>query len=317
MRILLTGATGFVGGALFECLQQIPETSVRAVLRRRDDSPTDIDSIQIPDISAETDWRIALSEVDCVIHAAARVHVMQDTAESPLVEFRRVNVGGTLNLARQAASLGVKRFVFVSSVKVNGEGTMPGKPFYADDPSSPLDPYAISKYEAETGLRKIERETGMEVVILRPPLVYGPGVKANFLRLMDLAQKGLPLPLGLVSNRRSVVFVGNLVSAIMVCLKHPGAAGETFLVSDGGDVSTPDLIRKVASAMGRKATFLPVPLGLLRALGSLLGKRAEIERLSSSLCVDSVKIRKVLDWQAPYTLDQGIQETVDWYLGQG
>lgn len=315
MIVLVTGASGFVGSALMSSLSAHPDVVPRAAVRCENRKLSSmVDTVQVGSLSSDTDWCAALQGVDAVVHTAARVHVMQDTAESPLLEFRRVNVDGTLNLAQQAAHSGVKRFIFVSSIKVNGESTQSDKFFYADDSPAPMDPYGISKREAEEGLRKIESETGMEVVILRPPLVYGPGVKANFLKLLNLAQRGIPLPFGSIENRRSMVYVGNLVSAIMLCVKHPKAAGETFLVSDGADVSTAELVRKMTSAMGRKATLLSIPSVILKAMGLLTGKRSVIERLTGSLCVDSSKIREMLDWQPPYTLEQGIQETVDWYL---
>jgi len=265
----------------------------------------------VGNIGSETDWSDALSGIEGIVHLAARVHVMHESAADPLAAYREVNVAGTERLVRQAAEAGVKRLVYISSVKVYGEEN--AVPYSEEDTLSFQDAYGISKYEAEEVLKKVGAETDLDIMILRPPLVYGPGVKANFLRLLKLIHKGIPLPLGLVRNRRSMVYLGNLVSAIMTCLEHPRATGETFLVSDGEDISTADLVRKIASAMGRRATLLPVPLVILKALGSLAGKRAEIDRLTGSLCVDSSKICELLDWQAPYTFEQGIQETVDWY----
>jgi len=318
MKVLVTGATGFVGGAFVARTASDSPFSIRAALRSGTKfKVSGTETVIVKGLTATADWYEALNGCDAVVHAAARVHIMQDTSADPLVEFRRVNVQGTLNLARQAAEAGVKRFVFVSSVKVNGEGTLPGQPYTADDLPSSVDPYGISKYEAENALLQLMADTGMEVVIIRLPLVYGPGVKANFLKLLKLTQKGYPLPLGGVNNSRSMLYVGNLVNAIMSSLEHPKAAGEIFLVSDGEDVSTAELVRKLASAMGRKAILLPIPLTMLKFVFSRMGKRAEIDRLTGSLCLDSSKIQQVLNWQPPYTLEQGIQETVDWYLGRG
>jgi nucleoside-diphosphate-sugar epimerase len=313
MNILITGANGFIGRALCDKLIA-DEYQVRGAVRGATQMtvlPSGVEGVMVGDIGPETDWSEALSGIDDIVHLAARVHVMRESVADPLAAFRQVNVEGTKRLARQASEAGVKRLVYISSVKVHGEEN--DIPYSEEDTSSFQDPYGVSKYEAEEVLKKVAAETGLEIVILRPPLVYGPGVKANFLRLLKLIHKRIPLPLGLVHNRRSMVYLGNLVSAIMICLKHPRAAGETFLVSDGKDISTADLVRKMASVMGHRATLLPVPLVMLKALGSLTGERAEIDRLTSSLRVDSSKIRELLDWQAPYTFEHGIQETVDWY----
>ncbi|MBA2880020.1 nucleoside-diphosphate-sugar epimerase [Desulfosalsimonas propionicica] len=305
VKLFITGATGFIGRRLCEV---IPEKgfAVRPALRRA----LDTDGIVVGDLGPATDWSAGLNGVDAVVHLAARVHVMVDKAGDPLAEFRRVNVAGTLNLARQAAGAGVKRLVFLSSVKVNGEATEFGRPFTVQDAPAPQDPYAISKFEAEQGLRQVEKETGLEVVIIRPPLVYGPGVKANFLRLMQAVQKGLPLPLGLVRNRRSMVALDNLVDLIGVCLEHPAAGGQTFLVSDGEDLSTPELIRRLAQAMGKKARLLPVPPALLRLGGSVIGKRAEVERLIGSLQVDIGHTCEKLGWRPVISVDEAIRRCV-------
>ena len=243
-----------------------------------------------------------------VVHLAARVHVMRDEASDPLAKFREVNTEGTLNLARQAAQAGVKRFVFVSSIKVNGEGR--DAAYRETDSPAPEDTYAISKWEAEQGLQQISQETGLEVVILRPPLVYGPGVKANFRRLLDTVARGWPLPLGAIRNRRSLLYLGNFVDAIRVCVEHPAAAGKTFLVDDGQPVSTPDLIRAVAHAMGRPARLLAVPVDALEFAGALLGKQAAVARLTGSLWVDSSLIRTRLGWTPPYSMAAGLAATV-------
>lgn len=258
-----------------------------------------------------TDWNLALKGVQAVVHCAARVHVMQDDATDPLQAYREVNVNGTLNLARQAAQAGVRRFVFVSSIKVNGEATQPGQPFTADDVPLPLDPYGVSKFEAEVGLRDIESQTGMEVVIVRPPLVYGPGVKANFASMMRWVARGIPLPLAAIHNARSMVALDNLVDLLLTCLKHPAAAGQTFLVSDGEDVSTTELLRRTAQAMGKRALLLPVPASVLEIGATLLGKRAVAQRLCGSLQVDIAKTRRLLDWTPPLTLDQGLKKAVE------
>jgi UDP-glucose 4-epimerase len=264
--------------------------------------------VVIGDINSVTDWAAALAGCDAVVHLAARVHVMHDTAEDPLALYRATNTDATLNLARQAAQAGVKRFVFVSTIKVNGEGR--DAPYRETDAAAPGDAYAISKWEAEQGLQRIAQETGLEVVILRPPLVYGPGVKANFRRLLDTVARGRPLPLGAIHNKRSLLYLGNFVDAIRACIEHPAAAGQTFLLDDGRPVSTPELIRAVARAMGKPARLLPVPVGVLEFTGALLGKRAAVARLTGSLHVDSSAIRSRLDWTPPYSMEAGLAATV-------
>lgn len=318
MKVLVTGVTGFIGGAFLAKTSADCHFSLRAALRTNVPLPTPgIECVRVQGLTATADWSKALQGCDAVVHAAARVHIMHDASSDPLAAFRMINVQGTLKLARQAAAARVKRFIFISSIKVNGESTPSGHSFTADDPPAPLDPYGVSKYEAENVLREVMKKTGMEVVIVRPPLVYGPGVKANFFKLLQLIDKRVPLPLGSVNNRRSMVSLTNLVSAITLCIEHPKAGGETFLVSDGEDLSTPELINKLASAMGRKALLLPIPPTLLKNMFSLAGKGAECKRLTDSLCVDSSKLHNILDWRPPATVDQGIQETVDWYLTHG
>jgi len=242
-----------------------------------------------------------------VIHAAARVHVMSDSENDPLAAFREINVKGSLDLARQAAAAGVKRFIFISSIKVNGERTSKGQPFNSHDAASPEDFYGISKHEAEQGLRALAAETGMEVVIIRPPLVYGPGVKGNFASMIKLVGKGLPLPLGAVHNKRSLVALDNLVDLIITCIDHPGAANETFLVSDGEDLSTTQLLQGVAEAMGKPSRLIPVPASLLQFGTTLLGKKAVAQRLLGSLQVDISHAQKCLNWTPPLTVKQGLQ----------
>ena len=309
--LMVTGASGFIGQELCEELIR-RQHSVKTIVR--DESKIkDIRYLnaKVADIGPETNWVSALQDIDVVVHLAARVHIMKDKAFDPLEAFRKVNTAGTLNLARQAAAAGVKRFVFVSTIKVNGDVTMPGRPFRADDVPVPLDPYAVSKLEAEQSLRELEAQTGMEVVIVRPPLVYGPGVGANFASMMRWVARGVPLPLGAINNSRSLVALGNLVDLLVTCLKHPAAAGQTFLVSDGEDVSTSELLSRTAQAMDRKVMLLPIPTFLLEAGAALLGKRTVAQRLCGSLQVDIEKTRYLLDWNPPYTLNQGLKRTVE------
>jgi nucleoside-diphosphate-sugar epimerase len=273
--------------------------------------PESVRAVQVGNQSSTTDWSDALQGVDAVVHCAARVHVMHDGATDPLAAYRLVNVEGTLNLARKAAATGVRRFVFVSSIKVNGEATQLGHPFNADEAPAPLDPYGVSKFEAERVLRALEAETGMEVVIVRPPLVYGPGVKANFASMVRWVERGVPLPLGAIHNARSMVALDNLVDLLMLCIKHPAAAGQTFLVSDGEDVSTTELLRRTAQAMGKKPLLVPVPAAVLELGAALLGKRAVAQRLCGSLQVDIEKTRNLLNWTPPLTLDQGLRKAVE------
>ena len=310
--VLVTGASGFVGKTLCEELfkNNIP---VAAVKRTSSAS----ESIAVGEIDGATDWTIALRQCGVVVHLAARVHVMHDAARDPLVEYRRTNVAGTLNLARQAAAVGVHRFVFISSVKVNGEATMSGHAFTADDFPAPQDPYGISKMEAELGLRQLALDTGMEVVIIRPPLVYGPGVKANFAALMRAVQRGWFLPLGAVHNQRSLVALGNLVDFIITCTAHPAAANQTFLVSDGQDLSITTLVRGMAQAMGVPTRLLPVPVPLLRMAARMLGKADAIDRLCGSLQVDISKARNLLGWVPPVSVAEGLRKAVSGNIGVG
>ncbi|WP_070886308.1 UDP-glucose 4-epimerase family protein [Pseudomonas argentinensis] len=310
MRVLLTGATGFVGRGLLKRLSTQGGLQLRAAVRRQESAfPESVTVVQVADLRGDTDWRQALEGVEAVIHSAARVHVMDDQAKDPLAEFRAVNVAGTLNLARQAVSAGVKRFVFISSIKVNGEGTASGKPYTADDTPMPVDPYGISKLEAEQGLQALSQETGMEVVIIRPVLVYGPGVKANFRSMMSWLRKGIPLPLGATGNKRSLVAVDNLVDLIATCIDHPAAANQTFLVSDGEDLSTTQLLQRMGKALGRPARLLPVPASLLQAGAAMLGKRAIAQRLCGSLQVDIGKTRELLGWAPPVSVDDALRKT--------
>ena len=285
-----------------------------------------IQNVVVGDIGSDTDWSAALTGVDCVIHCAARAHVTNETEADALAAYRAVNVEGTRRLAEQAAAAGVRRLVFLSSVKVDGESTdgLPG-PFRSGSPRGYAprddgklqDPYGISKREAEDALWEISTKTGLEVVVIRPPLVYGPGAKGNLARLLKLVRSGVPLPLGAVQNKRSLIGLDNLVDLLIRCVDHPAAAGQTFLVSDGEDLSTPDLLRHMAAAMGRSARLFPVPVSLLRLAGSALGKRAEIDRLVGSLQIDSSHTRQVLGWAPPVSVQEGIRRMVVGSSGVG
>ncbi|MCX7098533.1 MAG: SDR family oxidoreductase [Methylococcales bacterium] len=315
MKILVTGANGFVGRALCTAALQA-DFQVLAALRSAHQLTDGVSSCLIGDISPLTDWQTALAGCDVVVHLAARVHVMADTALDPLAEFRRINVDATLNLAQQAAKAGVKRFVFISSIKVNGEATKPGQPFTADDMPAPIDAYGISKHEAETALRLLAETSGMAVAIIRPPLVYGPGVKANFLSMMRGLHRGLPLPLGSINNKRSLVALDNLVALIITCIQHPAAANQTFLVSDGEDLSTSELLRRMAMALGKTAKLLPCPPWLLLSAAKILGKSAVAQRLCGSLQVDITKTCTLLDWHPPLSVDEGLRLTALAYLNK-
>lgn len=301
--ILITGAGGFVGTSLVSEMAR-RRMPYRAVTRRRGQS-----SIVIPDIDGRTDWTAALEDVDVVIHLASRAHVTRDTAPVAEAQIQCTNVDATLNLARQAARAGAKRFVFISSIKVNGETTSRGRPFTAADRPNPQNPYAQSKLDAELGLFAIARATGLEVTVIRPPLVYGPGVKANFGTMMEWIDRGIPLPLGAVGNKRSFVYVGNLVDLIVVAARHPGAAGEVFVVSDGEDMSTTELFRRLARALGRQCWVLPVPASLLKLAATLLGRRDVANRLIDSLQVDFTRTREILGWTPRICVDDGLEQT--------
>lgn len=304
--ILVTGASGFVGGQLMTRLADQPSVAVWGAVRAERESGHS-GFVSVGEINGDTDWSEALPGQRVIVHTAARAHIMDDKAADPLTEFRKVNVAGTLNLARQAASAGVERFVFLSSIKVNGEQTRPGQRFNPDDQPAPEDPYGMSKWEAELGLRKVAQESGMEVVIIRPPLVYGPGVKGNFASMQRLVARGLPLPLGAIHNKRSLVALDNLIDLIITCVDHPAAANQVFLVSDGEDLSTSELLRRVGSAMGRPARLLPVPSALMYLGATILGKKAIAQRLLGSLQVDITKARDLLDWDPPISVDEGLR----------
>lgn len=312
-RVLVTGASGFVGQLLCEeMLRQ--KLQIVASVNSRCSFPFGVDLVAVGAISGKTNWTDTLHDVNAVIHLAARVHVMHDADIDPLAKFRAVNVDGTLNLARQAAEAGVRRFIFLSSIKVNGEQTLPGKQFTEIDKAAPQDAYAISKWEAEQGLLEIAQKSRMEMVVIRPPLVYGPGVKANFLTMMRWLNKGVPLPLGAIHNQRSLVALDNLVDLIITCLDHPAAANQVFLAGDGEDLSTPELLRRLGLAMGKPARLLPVPVALLQAGAALLGRRDMAQRLCESLQVDISKARNLLGWNPPISVDEGLRRTAQSYL---
>jgi len=309
MRILVTGANGLVGRHLCLTLCQQQHAVVAAV--RAVDCGNDglLQTVSITDIDADSDWSAALQKVDVVVHLAARVHVMTDASCDPLAAYRQVNVAGTLNLARQATQAGVKRFIFISSVKVNGEYTEIGRPFTEENVANPQDAYGQSKLEAEQGLLLLAKQTAMEMVIIRPPLVYGAGVKANFSRMLLAVRLGIPLPLGAIHNKRSFVYVGNLVSLILRCLDHPSAVSQVFLVSDGLDLPTTELLKECAVALGVKSRLWPLPQRLIESLASMVGKGDEAQRLCGSLQVDISKARALLGWTPPFSVEDGLKAT--------
>ena len=308
MNILITGANGFVGCFLSTKLAE-SGFNVIAVTRTSSEFSSEIKHIIKPKINDQTSWHDALTGCDVVIHLAARVHVMNEQSNNPLQAFLDVNLHGTINLAKQAIAAGVKRFVYVSSIKVNGEYTE-GTGFTERDIPNPKDSYAVSKWRAEEALLELSKTTGMEVVIIRPTLVYGAGVKANFLRLLEVINKSLPLPLANINNQRSMIYIGNLVDALMACATHPNAANQTYLVSDDESVSTPVLIRLLAKSLGKRCFVFPFPIFIMKFLAGLLGKSAAVDRLTQSLVIDSSKIRRELGWVPPYSLQQGLDKTV-------
>ena len=312
--VLVTGAAGFIGRAL--CRQLVASGwEVRGATR----SPEQVSQLSagvVPalagDLGASPRWAEALAGVDVVVHLAVHHHVLSRTTPRDLELFRRVNVSGSRDLALQAAAAGVRRLIYLSSAKIHGEGLE--RPYTERDLPCPATPYGASKWKAELVLHQTAEDAGLELSILRPPLVYGPGVKANFLSLLGWVYHGYPLPLGRVRNRRSLLYVGNLVAAVTLCLRHPAASGETFLVNDGEDRSTPELVKTIAAVMGRPARLLPLPVDVLKELGRICGRRAAVDRLTGSFSVDADKIRNVLGWQPSYSLSEGLEETVRWFL---
>lgn len=314
MRILVTGSNGFVATALINTLIEKMGYDVIGAVRRPVVSGVLGKLAVVGEINSLTDWKPYLSDVEVVIHTAARAHIINETAANPLEAFRRTNVSGTLNLAYQAAIAGVRRFIFLSSIGVNGKYTRFGQKITADDLPVPHDPYSLSKYEAEQGLRQLAAETGLEVVIIRPPLVYGAHAPGNFGRLIQVLSKRLPLPLGAIHNKRSLVALDNLVDLIITCLDHLAAANQTFLVSDGEDLSTTELLRRMGLALGRPARLIPMPASLLEAGAAFLGRREMAQRLCRSLQVDISKTRTLLGWNPPISVDEGLRRTARKFL---
>lgn len=311
LQVLVTGATGLVGEAVvFRLLldkRYTPVAAVRATTRLSGLCRIVPFDLELPTGMPE------LRGIDVIVHCAARVHVMNEKGADGLAAFRKINVEGTVRLARRAAECGVKRFIFISSIKVNGEGTPRNKTFKATDLPAPVDAYGISKREAEYALRQVCEETGMELVVIRPPLVYGPGVKANFLSMVRWLDRGIPLPLGAIDNRRSLVAIGNLTDLVLTCIDHPAAAGEIFLVSDGEDLSTTQLLRRTALALGKSARLVPVPAGLLQAAASMVGKSGIAERLCGNLQVDIQRTCELLGWRPPINTEKALRQTVEHY----
>ena len=313
-RLLITGSNGFIGKAL--CLEAVNRRfAVRGITRNAYDFSSigkaiDIENTFLGDIDANTDWNSALMNCDVVIHLAARVHVMREVADDPLLEFRRLNTAATEHLGRCAAASGVRRVVYVSSIGVNGLITEGNTKFSEEDNANPHNAYALSKWEAEQALQRVALETGLEVVILRPPLVYGLGAPGNFAQMLRLVELGIPLPLANIKNNRDLLYVGNLVDALITCATHPLAANNTYLVSDGEAVSTPEILRGLAKELGVSSWVLPFPIGILRLLADMFGRTDQVDRLVSSLQIDSTKIRDHLGWMPPFSLQQGFSKTI-------
>jgi len=305
--VLVTGGAGFVGSAVINSLQSLGVPVVATVRDQTLEMPGHVKKIVIQNIDSMTDWTESLAGVSCVVHCAARAHIMKDELSDPLAEYRRVNVEGTINLSRQAAAVGVKRFVFISSIKVNGEQTPRGKPFTALDTPAPEDAYGLSKWEAEQALQEISSETGMEVVIIRPPLVYGSGVKGNFASMIKIVAMGIPLPLGAIRNQRSLVALDNLVDLITTCIDHPSAANQVFLAGDGQDFSTTELLRGVAGAMGKPSRLIPIPSSFLLLGAMLFGRKSLAQRLFGSLQVDISQAVDLLGWTPPISVEEGLR----------
>lgn len=311
---LVTGATGFIGSALIKRMNKIGIHPRGVVRERAERSLEGCSDTFFANLEQCVDWAAPLHGISVVIHTAARVHVMKEAAKDPLSKFRQINVDGTLELARQASLSGVKRFIFISSIKVNGEKTRPGHPFTERDAAKPDDPYGISKFEAEEGLKQIARQTGMEVVIFRPVLVYGPGVKGNFLSMITWLKKGFPLPFGSIQNLRSFLAIDNLIDIIMISLHHPSAANETFLVSDGDDLSTTQLLKYTAMAIGVRPILVSIPQFLLYGAFRFFGGMGLADRLCANLQVDITKAQRVLGWSPPISIADGIKKAVSSFI---
>jgi nucleoside-diphosphate-sugar epimerase len=307
-RVLVTGATGFVGQRLCEVLKTSGYQVIGAV--RKVSDALDIEQVSIGEINDQTDWTVALKDIDYVVHCAARVHVMQETVSDPLREFRRVNVAGTKRLVEAAKTAGIQRLIFLSSIKVNGEKTSIGFPFSPLNTADPQDPYGVSKKEAEDCIQQLCKGSTLDYVIIRPPLIYGKGVKANFQKLINLASKNLPVPFGCLNNKRSLVYIDNLCDLIRVCLDHPKATNQTFLASDGQDLTVKDLYRLLSRLQGAKGIMVPVPIVLLKMLGFITGKRAQVDRLTDSLQIDKDHLKTQLSWQAPVGVEKAMALTV-------
>ncbi len=315
--VVVTGASGFVGDAMVRRLVADGRWKVRVASRGLNNVwPAKVEKALMDDLAPDADYRSLLDGCAAVIHLAARVHIMRDNATDPLSAFRRVNTAGTLNLARQAAELRVSRLIYISTIKVNGENTPINKPYTADDVPAPTDPYGVSKHEAELGLIEIAQATGLEVVIIRPVLVYGPGVRANFVALMRWLYRRVPLPLGAVNNLRSLVALDNLVDLIATSIDHPAAANQTFLVSDGEDLSTTELLQRMGAALRKPARLLPVPTGLLKVVAALVGKGDVAQRLLGSLRVDISKTRETLNWTPPVSVEESLRKTAESFLAK-
>ena len=312
-KILITGANGFIGKNLIEALSTT-DYKINAAIRQSANAkfinrkaPV---IMPIEKIDQATNWDSALDGVDIVIHTAARVHQMQDRSEDPMIEYRNVNRDGTLHLLSEANKMGIKHFVFLSSIKVNGESTT-ATPFIEEQMVNPDDPYGLSKWEAEQGIIEFCQTHSIQYTIIRLPLVYGCGVKANFANLLDKVKRRYFLPLGNIGNQRSFLYIGNLTAAIQKIIENPNAKNQTYLLSDNDDLSTASLVKKIAQAYGVKPRLLNIPISLLTLLGKLTGKSKAISRLTSSLQIDSSKIRQQLDWQPPYTVVSGLQEMIE------